>query len=151
MSDRQKKKAPKDSVKKTAAQVKDKASQALSGAAEKANQLAKTARRKTADLSTGQKVAVGVGVAAALAGLVGAVKLVRGRTSGKALILHLVHQDDTWQLTLEGEAGSKATFETKDEGMTAAREFAASHAPSQLVIHRIDGTIQDRHRYRPQS
>lgn len=96
-------------------------------------------------LSTGVKVATAVGVTAAVVAL---AAVVRKRTSGgKRTVFHLEPDDEGWCLTIEGEGKVEARFDTKEDGLEAARELAHQASPSELVIHRADGSEQDRHRY----
>ncbi len=108
-------------------------------------------RDRVADLSPGQKVAAAAAAAGALAVVTGALAaLIRRRHSeGKRSVLHLekATEGEGWRLGLKGEAEAEATFATKEEGLAAARELAGKDAPSELVVHREDGTVQDRHRY----
>ena len=52
-------------------------------------------------------------------------------------------REDGWAVTLSGAANALGVYPTKDEALEAARGLAAAHAPSQLVVHRKDGTVQD--------
>ncbi len=103
------------------------------------------------EMSTKQKAAAGLGVAAAVAAGVAAIR--KARSSSRALeelsVYHLEPVDDSWKLTLEGVTGAQAVFDTKDEGLAAARELANDQAPSELVVYRTDGSEQTRHRYDP--
>jgi hypothetical protein len=86
--------------------------------------------------------------AACVAGVVGAaavVHYVRGR--GRAAQLHLRHDGAQWALRTDGSNGSAKTFDTKREAVTAARHDAAEAAPSELVIHRVDGSVEQSHSY----
>ena len=103
---------------------------------------------KVAELDKKQ-VAAGVGAAAAVALGVAAIRKLRpARGEGDAMsVYHLEPQEEGWKLTLEGALGAEAHFDTKEEGLAAARELAGEQAPSQLVVHRSDGSEQSRHRY----
>ena len=49
-----------------------------------------------------------------------------------------------WEIAaVVGEADARAVYPTKDEALVAARATASAHAPSQLVVHRKDGSVQD--------
>lgn len=94
--------------------------------------------------STGKKIAaaaLGAG-AAAVAGVVTARALRR-----RAAVIHVEPGPESWQLRVEGERKPARVLETKDEAVSAGREMAHSRAPSELVIHRADGTEQTRHAY----
>ncbi|MEE4173503.1 MAG: phasin family protein [Xanthomonadales bacterium] len=62
-------------------------------------------------------------------------------------VLHLLPDEGDWVLRAEGEDRALARHGTKKEGLKAARELAQSSAPSRLVIHRADGTVQDQVSY----
>ena len=100
-------------------------------------------------MSSKQKAAAGIGIAAAVAAGVAVIRKARSSSpSPEGLsIYHLEPLDDTWKLTLEGATGAEAVFDTRDEGLTAARELANDQAPSELVVYRVDGSEQSRHRY----
>lgn len=50
--------------------------------------------------------------------------------------------DEGWQVRRDGASRATAVVETKREAVETAREIAQSHAPSRVMIHRVDGTIQ---------
>ena len=110
-------------------------------------QRARELGERVPELSTGQKVAVAVGAAAVTAAIVAAIK--KRRASGAVNVLHLepVPQSDGWRLILEGEKEAEAVFDNKSDADSAARELAREWAPSELVVHRLDGSEQDRHSY----
>jgi hypothetical protein len=86
--------------------------------------------------------AVGVGVAAAVATGIAAVR------RGRAMAAYVVQPgNDGWALSTDGASSPLSVHATKREAVAAARELARKHLPSQLVIHRTDGTIQARHSY----
>lgn len=105
---------------------------------------------KLPTLTKGQKVAAatGIGIAAATAAGITAIRAARKRAHAEEVIVyHLEPDDEAWKLTVEGVSGTKATFDTKEEGLAAARALANKKAPSELVIHLADGAEQRRHRY----
>ena len=66
----------------------------------------------------------------------------------KALeIFHVTPHDEGWKLMREGTAKPVSVHSTKDEAMTAAREVAKKAEPSQVVVHKMDGTIQSQFGY----
>lgn len=98
---------------------------------------------------TRKNVATAVGVAAAVvAGAVG-VRAIRRRAAGGEVesIFHLRQDGERWLLELEGAETPKATFDTKQEGLAAARELAHKSIPCELIVYRTDGSVQDRHAY----
>jgi hypothetical protein len=58
-------------------------------------------------------------------------------------VFSVLSREDGWAVTLGGEAEARAVYATKDEALEAARALAGANAPSQLVIHRKDGSVQD--------
>lgn len=60
--------------------------------------------------------------------------------------VHTVPHDDRWANKIEGSTGVLATFDTKEEAVTAGRD-AASAASVEHVIHNADGTIEEKHSY----
>ena len=62
-------------------------------------------------------------------------------------VFHVEPHDEGWKLTLEGNAAPVSVHGTKDEAMTAAREAAKKAEPSQVVVHKMDGTVQSQFGY----
>lgn len=60
---------------------------------------------------------------------------------------HISPDDDGWKLILEGENDPLSVHSTKDQALTAGRETAKRSQPSQVVVHKMDGTIQSRFGY----
>lgn len=58
-------------------------------------------------------------------------------------VFSVASREDGWAVTLAGEAEARGVYPTKDEALEAARSLAGAHAPSQLVVHRKDGSVQD--------
>jgi hypothetical protein len=83
--------------------------------------------------------------AACVAAVAAVVHYVRGR--GRAATLHVRRDGPQWALRTDGTNGSAQTFDTKREAVTAARQEAAAAAPSELVIHRVDGSVEQSHSY----
>lgn len=85
------------------------------------------------------------GVAAAVAG----IAAVKGKRSGSSSnqVYHVAPTDDGWEVKLENAVRATSKHGTKRDAVNAARALATSKAPSQLVIHRVDGSIQDTHTY----
>ncbi len=92
-------------------------------------------------------IGTAAGAAAAVTAVgVAAVKL----KNRKPTVFHVQQKEDAW--TVESESGKPAptTHDTKREAVKTARERATSAAPSQLVIHRRDGSVQKQHAYDPE-
>lgn len=106
------------------------------------------------EMSSTQKAAAaaGLGIAVAAAGVM-VHKVRKGSADGGNSedgidnVFHLEPEGESWVLTQEGTAATRATFDTKEEGLEAARILAKNHTPSELVIHLMDGSEQRRHRY----
>ncbi len=114
---------------------------------QKGAELARSMAERLPDLNK-KNVAAAVGVAAAVvAGAVGVRAFRRKGNSKEESIFSLRQDGDSWILELEGASSPTATFETKQEGLDAARQLAHDSAPCELVIYRTDGSLQDRHSY----
>jgi len=74
-----------------------------------------------------------------------------GKLGGTATVgrkvYHVVTADDGWKVELEGSKKPLSTHATKDEAVDAARTLAQTNEPSQVVVHRMDGTIQNNYSY----
>lgn len=95
--------------------------------------------------SRGTVAGVAAGVAG-VAGLAAAIRYLRRNSEGRAR-LHVRADGDQWVVTEEGADKPLNTFQTKDEALEAAREIATKAAPSELVIHRLDGSVMRSHTY----
>jgi hypothetical protein len=131
-------------VAKTATEV---AKDTTTQAARQARSLIRQASHRLPDLTPRQKLAAGVGLAAATAAGVAALVHRKGSKANGGAVYHLAPNGGNWELTRENGTGTGANFPTKQEGLNAAREMASQHAPSELVVHRADGSEQVRHRY----
>lgn len=69
------------------------------------------------------------------------------QTAVEARVLHVVPTNEGWVVTIEGEDTPASTHDTKKEAVRAARETAKEHAPSQLVIHKQDRSVQESFSY----
>jgi len=65
------------------------------------------------------------------------------------VVYHVVPDGDDWKVELEGSERAVSRHDTKKEALEAARSLAKERAPSRMVIHRQDGTIQTSHSYDP--
>ena len=57
------------------------------------------------------------------------------------------HAQGGWQGKVEGAARASVVAATKDEATQRTRELARHSAPSQVIVHGQDGSIQDEHTY----
>jgi uncharacterized membrane protein len=66
------------------------------------------------------------------------------RAMPQSHVYHVVPvSDGRWAARLEGD-GTAPTFRSREEALQRAREQAAGHEPSQVVLHRADGSIEER-------
>ncbi|MDX1646678.1 MAG: DUF2188 domain-containing protein [Longimicrobiales bacterium] len=138
-------------VKKGAEAVGKKAKAAEKKAKKSAKQVEKRVK-KTLGKKNGPSKAKVAGVAAAgvagLAGIAAAVAYLRRDKEGRAT-LHVLARDSEWLVTADGREEPLERFSTKEEAVDAARDAAQQAAPSELVIHRLDGSIMRTHSYEP--
>lgn len=70
------------------------------------------------------------------------------RTSTSRTIFDVTSRDSKWVVTREGHPdGEYDAFETNDEAIERARQEAQQQKPSQVRIHRTDGTIEKEFTY----
>lgn len=87
-------------------------------------------------------------VAAGIAGIVAAIHLLRRGKNGVASFHVVPGADGGWELTAEGQGEPIEALDSKRQAVRLGRETAAKSAPSELVIHRSDGSIQTSHSYK---
>ncbi|MGB8000515.1 MAG: DUF2188 domain-containing protein [Anaerobacillus sp.] len=54
---------------------------------------------------------------------------------------------DTWEIKKEGAAQATRTFDTKEDAYQFGRNLCDSNRPSELIIHQLNGQIEDRSVY----
>ena len=123
------------SVKSTAGAVGDKVARG-----------AKNVKKSAAGLSKGQLIAGAAGLAAA-ATAAGAVLYKTKSGSGNRTVYHVKPDGEGWVVKGDGAERAVSTHDTKKEALTAARELAHGKAPSQLVVHKSDGSVQEKFTY----
>lgn len=69
------------------------------------------------------------------------------QTAVEERILHVVPNDDGWSVMIEGEDDVVSTHDTKKDAVGTAREVAKDHAPSQLIVHKQDRSVQESFSY----
>jgi poly(hydroxyalkanoate) granule-associated protein len=69
------------------------------------------------------------------------------QTAVEERVLHVVPGDDGWTVTVEGEDDPAGTYDTKKEAVSAGREAAKKHAPSRLIVHKQDRSVQETFSY----
>lgn len=62
-------------------------------------------------------------------------------------VYHVAPHEDGWKVEAEGTGRAASVHGTKDDALAAARDLAKAGEPSQVVVHRMDGTIQTRTSY----
>jgi poly(hydroxyalkanoate) granule-associated protein len=58
-------------------------------------------------------------------------------------VYSVVAREEGWAIEKKGAERAVSVHATKDEALERARALAAEHRPSELVVHRKDGTVQD--------
>jgi poly(hydroxyalkanoate) granule-associated protein len=69
------------------------------------------------------------------------------QTAVEERVLHVIPGDDGWTVTVEGEDDAVGTFDTKKEAVSAGRDAAKEHVPSQLIVHKQDRSVQESFSY----
>lgn len=62
-------------------------------------------------------------------------------------VYKVVAREEGWAVELDGSERALSLHPTKDEAVDRGRELANGHIPSQLVLYRKDGSIQDSYTY----
>lgn len=57
------------------------------------------------------------------------------------------HEAEVWEVKQEEDARPAISYETKEQAVSIARGAAQGNQPSQLIIHRQDGEVQEEHTY----
>ncbi|MDX1492868.1 MAG: DUF2188 domain-containing protein [Longimicrobiales bacterium] len=118
----------------------------------KAKAVTKKAKKQLkADKGPSKAKVAGVAAAgvAGIAGIAAALHYLRRDSKGRAK-LHVIAKDSEWHITAEGKDEPIDRFSTKEEAVDAARDAAQQAAPSDLIIHRLDGTVMRSHSYEPE-
>jgi len=69
------------------------------------------------------------------------------QTAVEERVLHVIPGNDGWTVTVEGEDDAVGTFDTKKEAVSAGRDAAKEHVPSQLIVHKQDRSVQESFSY----
>lgn len=96
--------------------------------------------------SAGQVAGVAAAGVAGVAGVAAAIHYFRRDSDGTAE-LHVQPDGEQWVVIAEGADHPIDRFGTKEEAVDAARDAAAEAAPSELIIHRLDGSVMRSHSY----
>jgi poly(hydroxyalkanoate) granule-associated protein len=70
------------------------------------------------------------------------------RTGGGPGVFHVVPHDAGWAIKQEGVEAPLGVYGTKNEALAGARTTAQQRAPSRLVTHKKDGTVQNSQSYK---
>ncbi|ALM50324.1 hypothetical protein AMR72_16390 [Flavobacterium psychrophilum] len=62
-------------------------------------------------------------------------------------IYHVLPAEDGWEGRLEDALRASVTGKNKEEVLERTVELAQNRMPSQVIIHKADGTIQTEHTY----
>jgi hypothetical protein len=62
-------------------------------------------------------------------------------------VYHVTHKDGQWHVLLEGTSTPISSYDTKDKAFAAAHQRAESNKPSQIKIHKMDGTFEEERTY----
>lgn len=82
--------------------------------------------------------------------LEGQMKAMQAQAAEKTrLVYHVATHEDGWKVEREDTGEPVSTHATKEEAVDAARSLAQATEPSQVVVHRMDGTIQTNYTYDP--
>ena len=65
----------------------------------------------------------------------------------EARVFHVVPSDEGWMVTVEGEPDPVSTHGNKKDAVSDARETAKAQAPSTLVLHKQDRSVQESFSY----
>lgn len=123
-------------------QARDAGTRAVRGALDKTAEV-------TSKLSTGQKIAVGVGALGAAVAAGFATKRLVDRSGRRqdSSVYHLEPCEDGWRLRRATAEQAEVRFGTKKRALVESRELVSERAPSELVVHLADGSEQARHSY----
>lgn len=62
-------------------------------------------------------------------------------------VFHVVPTTNGWGVKKEGEDRPRREFSTKNDAITFGRNLCLVSKPSQLKIHKMDGTIETEYTY----
>jgi poly(hydroxyalkanoate) granule-associated protein len=63
------------------------------------------------------------------------------------VVYHVSPHDEGWAVIREGAERATKLFGTKKEAVSAGRDIAKNHIPSQLVVHKQDRSVQESFTY----
>jgi len=103
----------------------------------------KTRKPKRKRITTGRVIAAAAGVAAATAA---GIAVAKGRSKGRT-VYHVQPEGDDWVVKGEGAKRASSRHDTKNDAVSAGRETAKKRLPSQLVVHKADGSVDTSYSY----
>lgn len=62
-------------------------------------------------------------------------------------IYHIVPKNGKWKIQKEKSSKASAVKNEKEKAVNRARELAKNDKPSQIIIHKMDGKINNEHTY----
>jgi hypothetical protein len=69
------------------------------------------------------------------------------RTMADRKVYHVAPHGEEWEVMAEGAERATSLHETKQKAIDAARALAMNQKPSQVIMHKEDGTIQREYTY----
>jgi hypothetical protein len=57
-------------------------------------------------------------------------------------VYHVAPSRNRWEIKAEGAQRATRVHDTKEKAVAAARELAKKQTPSQLIVHKLDGSVQ---------
>lgn len=69
------------------------------------------------------------------------------KTAVEEPVFHVVPDSDGWIVKVEGEEVATSRHDTKKEAVSTGREAAKKRAPSKLVVHKQDRSVQESFSY----
>jgi hypothetical protein len=98
-------------------------------------------------MKKGTKKAVAAAVGAGVAAVAATAGVVAARRARTPKVYIVARDGEEWSIRAAGAAAAASVHATKRAALDAARALARDAAPSELIIHRVDGTVQSRHGY----
>lgn len=69
------------------------------------------------------------------------------KEAAEAAVYHVRPHEEGWAVHREGAERATSVHETKQEALEAGRDEAKNHAPSRLIVHKQDGSVQETFTY----
>lgn len=65
----------------------------------------------------------------------------------KRNVYHVTYVSDQWRVRKVGATFYSSSHEKKDDAVEAAKKVAKANMPSQIVVHKMDGTFEYENTY----